>query len=263
MMIPMRRIGEETLRSVGAIVGTVALVAALVLASVGAYTSSTRQAPEYTGSYVPIPPVPPSPPARLSIPDDPNVLFIGDSFTEGYGAADKRTQGFVPRLAALRGWDDVRIDGIGLTGFLRPGYIEEAQNTYLQRLKRLHKSGDFAPNLIVFQGGLNDSRYGSLQLTVAVRDTLNTAKELWPGAQLLLIGPITFQTSLAPVNAAYKRGALIADVPFIDANTQPIIPQEENVRLTIEDRWHPNDAGHQLVANTLSDRINALLRETP
>lgn len=254
----MPRIVEETLRSVGVIVGSVVLVAALVFASIGAYSTLTRQAPQYAGSYTPVPPSNPPPPAAMSIPTDSQVLFIGDSFTEGYGADDKETRGFAPRLAALRGWNSTRIDGIGLTGFLRPGHVAEAQNTYGQRLERLHRSGDFVPNLIIIQGGLNDSRYGSLQLTIAVRDTLRAAKDLWPGVQLLLIGPITHQPSLSPINAAYKRGALIADVPYIDANSRPIISKEESENFTIEDRWHPNDAGHQIVADVLSTRIDEL-----
>lgn len=259
----MPKIGEDTLRSVGVIVGAVALVVALAFGGVGAYSTLTRPAPEYTGSYSPVPPPPPPAPATMSIPSDPRVLFIGDSFTEGYGADDKNTRGFAPRLAAIRGWNEVEIDGVGLTGFLRPGHVEEAQNTYRQRLERLHRSGEFVPNLIIFQGGLNDSRYGSLQLTIEVRDTLLAAKQWWPGVQLLVIGPITYRSSLAPISAAYKRGALIADVPFIDANSKPIIPETENVNLTIEDRWHPNDAGHQLVADTLSARIDELPKPTP
>lgn len=251
--------GRSAQNAVWKIVGAIATVVALLVVGIAGYTAMTREEPAYVGSYTPTPPPPlPGPPA-LVLPENPRVLFIGDSFTEGHGADDEKTRGFAPRLAAMRGWTDFQVNGVGLTGFLRPGHVEEAQNTYRQRLERLHRSGEFVPNLIVFQGGLNDSRYGSLDLTIEVRDTLLAAKEWWPGVQLLVIGPITYRSSLAPINAAYKRGALIAEVPFIDANSKPIIPETENVNLTVEDRWHPNDAGHQLVAETLSTRIDELV----
>lgn len=208
--------------------------------------------PNTAAAEVPEPPI-------LQIREGGRVLFIGDSFTEGHGADNKKTRGFAPRLAAMRGWRDIEIDGIGVTGFLRPGHVEDAHNTYRERLQRLYDSGDYSPNLIIFQGGLNDSTYNSNELQVAAQETMIMARDQWPGVQIVLIGPMSYRSSLAPVNRACSNAAYLAQVPYVDANTQPIITQADNTGLTIEDGWHPNDAGHQLVAETLSVRIDELM----
>lgn len=237
-----------------------ALVIALVVGGITWDRQRTDAAPDTGVGYAPKTDGPDIPePPTLQVPEDPHVLFIGDSFTEGHGADDKKTRGFAPRLAAIRGWTDIEIDGIGLTGFLRPGHVEEAQNTYRERLQRLHDSGDFSPNLIIFQGGLNDTSYSSNELQLATQNTMMMARDLWPGVQLVLIGPMSYRTSLSPVNRAYSNAAYVARVPFIDVNTKPIIAQSDNAELTIEDGWHPNDEGHQLVAEALSTRIDELM----
>lgn len=241
----------------------VAAIAALVVALVVGGLTWDRQrnnaAPDTGVGYTPNTDGPEVPePPTLQIPQDPRVLFIGDSFTEGHGADDKKTRGFAPRLAAMRGWTDVEIDGIGLTGFLRPGHVEDAHNTYGERLQRLHDSGDYNPNLIVFQGGLNDTSYNTNELQREAQEMMMTARDLWPGVQMILIGPMSYRTSLSSVNRAYSNAAYVARVPFIDVNTKPIITQGDNAGLTIEDGWHPNDQGHQLVAETLSTRIDEL-----
>ncbi|MDT2009527.1 SGNH/GDSL hydrolase family protein [Rhodococcus opacus] len=114
---------------------------------------------------------------------------------------------------------------MGLTGFLRPGVNEESHRTYGERIQRLHEDGKYQPNLIIFQGGLNDSRYESGELQQSVQDTLKMTKGFWPDAQIVLIGPITYRTSLGEVNGAYSQGAYVAGVPYVDANRFPIIPR--------------------------------------
>ncbi|MDV6304449.1 SGNH/GDSL hydrolase family protein [Rhodococcus cerastii] len=165
---------------------------------------------------------------------------------------------FRPRLAALAGWTDYKIDAVGLTGFMRPGANPVAQRTYLDRIKLLHDTSAYNPNVIIFQGGLNDNDYAGRQLQRAVQDTLAQAKVFWPDASLILIGPITFRDTLAPVTESYKNGAYVAKIPFIDLNRRPVIKEADNARLTIQDGWHPNSEGHALIAAEVRSRIDAV-----
>ena len=175
-----------------------------------------------------------------------------------HGADDKKTRGFAPRLAALEGWTDYRVDGIGLTGFLRPGAKEESQRTFGERLQRLYDSKSYTPNLIVFQGGLNDSKYDGGQIKSGTEKTLTLTKQLWPQAQVVVIGPITYRTSLNKVNTAYKAAAYDTDTPYVDLNTRPVITQDQKQQLLIADGWHPNDPGHEVVAEAIVERFKEL-----
>jgi lysophospholipase L1-like esterase len=197
-------------------------------------------------------------PPTLTIPADPKVLFIGDSFTEGHGSDDKKTRGFAPRLASIEGWTNYRVDGIGLTGFIRPGSEEDSHRTLGERLQRLYDSKEYTPNLIVFQAGLNDSPYDAGQIKSGTEATLTLTKQLWPDAQIVVIGPISYRTSLNKVNTAYKAAAYDTEVPYVDLNTRPVITQDQKDQLLIADGWHPNDAGHQLLAEALFERFNEL-----
>lgn len=243
------------------LLGGIGIVVVLMLGVGYAVTASTtRETPDYVSTYVPDPNAGADIPTKLTIPENSRVLFIGDSFTEGHGADDKKTRGFAPRLAALEGWTDYRVDGVGRTGFVRPGATEDAHRTYGERLQQLYESGSYSPNLIIFQGGLNDSTKAidTRTLQRAVQDTLAMAKGFWPDASMVVIGPMTYRTSLNPVNSAYSQGSYVARVPYIDFNRYPVISKEDNVKFTIDDGFHPNDIGHQMVADALKAKLDEM-----
>lgn len=256
----MPKIGEDSLTTVSKVVAAVVVAAAVLAFGVGSYVALTREAPAYTGSYTPPAPEPPKPPPTLALPANPKVLFVGDSLTDGNGASDKARLGWVPQLATRMGWTDYRVDAFGLTGFLRPGGNEKVDRTYGTRTAQFHdREPDFTPDLVVFQGGFNDSTYRTEALTVAVRDTIENTRKIWPNAQFLVIGPISSHAKMNRITWAYLRGAGIAGVPAIDMNRKPAFNSDKDGDLYLtEDGWHPNDAGYELVATTLQERIAGL-----
>ncbi|MDC3727400.1 SGNH/GDSL hydrolase family protein [Rhodococcus sp. Rp3] len=142
--------------------------------------------------------------------------------TEGSGASDKSRLEWVPQLAPRMGWTNYRVDALGLTGFLRPGGNGSVDRTYGNRVRQFHeRSPGFEPDLVVFQGGFKDSIDGSSELAVAVRDTIENARRIWPSSQFIVIGPITSCPALDRIAQAYQRGALLANTPAIDMNRKP------------------------------------------
>ncbi|WP_222654628.1 SGNH/GDSL hydrolase family protein [Rhodococcus sp. BP-110] len=251
-------ISERT--KVIAVCGVVALLVAAIAGGLAYDSHRNAQAEAQVANVAPAtidPATLPGNTARpsLTLPPNPRVLFVGDSFTEGHGADDKKTRGFAPRLAGIEGWTNYRVDGIGLTGFLRPGVNEESHRTYAERIQRAYEAGEPAPDLVIFQGGLNDSRYDSGPLFNAVRDTITQTRGYWPNTQIVLVGPMSYRSSLNKVNSAYSSAAAETFAVYIDVNRNPIISKERSKELSIADGWHPNDAGHQMIAEALATRI--------
>ncbi|PYE20190.1 lysophospholipase L1-like esterase [Williamsia limnetica] len=193
----------------------------------------------------------------LQIPDDPKVLFLGDSITDGSAATKKSALGFAPRLAALQGWDDYRVNGVGKSGFLSPGISEAAHRNYRDRLQEVYFTKSYSPNVIIFQAGANDADFAVSDVQAKVVETVEVARKYWPGVQIALVGPIGGAGLLSDVNRAYSRGAYEAKIPYVDALDNPIIELDERAELISDDGWHPNDAGHARIAEQLHKRLAA------
>ncbi|MBY6686568.1 SGNH/GDSL hydrolase family protein [Rhodococcus sp. BP-149] len=170
--------------------------------------------------------------------------------TDGTATTDKTTLGFAPRLAALEGWNDYRVDGVALFGFLSPGISEEAHRNFRDWLQQMYFTMSYAPNAIIFQAGANDKPYPPEALQAIVIETVKVAHKYFPDAGLILLGPITSSPDLTAVNDTYARSAYEADIPYVDAKGKPITASSERARLISADGWHPNDEGHQVIAET-------------
>ncbi|WP_128644579.1 hypothetical protein [Rhodococcus sp. BS-15] len=136
-----------------------ALLAVTVLLIAGglAYDSQRTEAARtaVATTYV-MPPDPTGP--QFTLPEDPRLLILGDSYT--YGAnARPREQGYAFIVARELGWPS-EVDGIGGTGFTWAGGPDGAnRNDYISRInRRAADPNAFAPNVLLIQGGQSDHR---------------------------------------------------------------------------------------------------------
>lgn len=257
MRMVTRRAGSGRAKRLRITVAAATAIAVSIVVAVGLWHSTNRTPDSYESSYVRPTPTEAKEPT-FALPQDPRVLFLGDSLTDGTAASDKKDLGFAPRLARIEGWSDFVVDGVGLSGFLAPGVSEEAHRNYRDRLQQIFFTNTYSPNVIIFQAGANDRKYSSADIHKKVVETIAVARRYWPDVQLLLVGPITSSTELSAANAAYRSAAYESEIFYIDAMRTPIISANERKEMISDDGWHANDAGHQKIADELHQRISEI-----
>ncbi|MGI3779370.1 MAG: SGNH/GDSL hydrolase family protein [Janthinobacterium lividum] len=183
----------------------------------------------------------PEPPVLLDLPAQPRVLLVGDSYTEGWGA-DPTTRGFAYRIAEPLGWRLTR-DGIGSTGYTNVGLKQ--QGTFAERLWR-HPADAY--DLVVLQGGSNDERRSEAEITEAVDLTIRTVHRRYPGAQLLVMGPIepygTVTARRAKVTRVLTASTAKSSLLLIDPTAEHWFVTGDSVTLVNPAKGHPNNAGY-------------------
>jgi lysophospholipase L1-like esterase len=188
-------------------------------------------------------------PEASAAPEVPSVSFVGDSWTEGIGAEGLR--GFAVRTAEQLDWDS-RVLGVGGSGYSVAG----RGSTFGQRIDPA-LAGD--PDVVVVQGSLNEQRSTVEALRPAATETLaRLHAEADPDTQIVVLGasytPGTPPEVIDWINDAVSDAAAEASVLYVDVAaenwTDPVDPA------VWADPNHPNDLGHQLIA----DRLAPLLR---
>lgn len=180
------------------------------------------------------------------VPAGAQVLFLGDSYTEGYGTTNMAKDNFARTLARTRGWDAV-VDGIGGTGFINGG--PAGARDYRSRIENLSVERALNPALVVIEGGLNDWESTTKALWEAVEGTVKLARLKWPEAQIVVIGPTAGSPenqSLTEGVGAVRNGANLAGVPFIDVSK--LVTPVNDKALAFEDGYHLNTQGHAAMA---------------
>jgi lysophospholipase L1-like esterase len=184
--------------------------------------------------------------------EEPVVTFIGDSWTEGIGATALR--GYADLAAEQLGWDHYVL-GVGGSGYEQPG----RGSTFDERIDRAVATD---PDVIVVQGSINDRRASPDDLEQA---TLRTLGHLRSGAEA--------DTAVLVLGASYTPGL---ERTVIDGLNDTIAAAAERVGLRFIDpaaaNWndpgvpgiwaddaHPNDVGHQVLADRLAPVLVSLL----
>lgn len=266
----LKRFRSPRLTSTKVQVGLLATLAVVTLGVlVGGYVHAQdagRAAVAAAKDYKPEAPVLPGRPTLPAFPPGSKVLFIGDSWTEGVGASDKANGNWAALTADHFGWER-HIDGIGGTGFTRGGGAEGGalgtdNNQYINRLDRWIADPGIVPDLVFFEGGLNDDRAKPEALGKAVREVVAKAKEAWPSATVIVMGPAAPQ----PLGAMLARMADPIANAAIDAGAFSINPVQRKWFTTDNsqqfllpaDGAHVNDAGHRYTSERLASAIQEL-----
>jgi len=220
----------------------------------------TTPAPTSTPAPTPTPSATPTatptvPPVRLNLPLQPDVLLVGDSYTEGVGA-EPISNGYAFKVAEPLGWTLTR-DGRGGSGYVNP--TTYGAGIFAERLPR-HPTDAY--DLVVLQGSSNDVRYGNAELDANLDATLQIVRDRYPRAQVLMVGPTNPYGNPSPdllrVNGEVKAAAAAWGVPFID-------PLAESWFVPGDGRWaanpangHPSNAGYQRIADRFVAGVRAL-----
>jgi lysophospholipase L1-like esterase len=182
-----------------------------------------------------------------------SVTFIGDSWTEGIGATGLRS--YAVLTGAQLGWK-YKVLGVGGSGY----DVKGKASTFGQRVNRAVSTH---ADVIVVQGSINERRSTAKALASAALSTL-TRLHAAAGAH----------TRILVIGASYTRGVPTATVNWINATigraaakvgvafVNPAAQQWTNPadRRIWADPNHPNDAGHQLVANHVTSLLRGMIR---
>ncbi len=206
-----------------------------------------------------------------------SVAFLGDSITEGYGTSDpdRRFSALIWKSADL---GVVLNYGIGGTRFSRQVPPETDNEWHIPFVDRV-ETMDAEADLIFVLGGVNDFLHGNAPLGTftdatpytfygACHTLMRSLIEKYPDKPIVFATPLhciqeyePLQAGKAPLSAyvaAIKETAAYYALPVLDLNAmsgiQPMVPILRE--MYIPDGLHPNDAGHE----RLAERIEAYLR---
>lgn len=204
----------------------------------------------------PAPTVAPTPSASPVAPGPgARVLIFGDSYTEGWGATPK-TQGYAYRVGKALQWDVV-VDGVGGSGYLATGTRNEGRY-----LTRLHKAPAGPFDLVVLQGGSNDEALPASKLRPAVAATVAELYQRYPGARVVMMGPVAIHGGRPPlrdaVNGLLRDYASSREVPFLDPMGEQWFARGEGPVMVNPANGHPNNVGYARIA----ERFVAEMRQT-
>lgn len=190
-------------------------------------------------------------PAALTLPDDPEVLVFGDSWTYG-SAATVPDEGYAYRLADLIPGDTV-VRGVRGSGYQKPGLDGP---DFLTRVAALEDW--IHPDLIVLQGSINDRREDPAGYPAAVNAVWDAMSAKYPDVPIVVLGPAPHELPVGATTARIDR-----DLAHLAAArgwwyVSPV--QEEWITeanyLDLIDvgigRKHPSDAGHAYLAEKVS-----------
>jgi len=185
-----------------------------------------------------------------------DVLIVGDSYTTGRGSYDG-THGWAQDLVTARGWNG-DIDGLPGTGYVAEGRWATSRTTYESRI-RAH--ADLHPALVIVQGSQNDWSTDAATLTTAVERTLRTARDQWPEAVVVAVGPSAPEPradSTAGISAAVAAGAGAAGVPYVDPLAGQWFTRMNSASYAAGDGEHLNDDGYLYLAGRIEDALQEL-----
>jgi lysophospholipase L1-like esterase len=189
-------------------------------------------------------PTPTLPPATHLVAGQPLVAFLGDSWTAGVGATDRR--GYVVRTAERLGWGYANF-GVGGSGYSVPG---PHHSLFAERIPQLVA---LQPDVVVVQGSLNERHSTPGRLGPAAQTTL---------APVLVVGacynPGTADSIIDWINREVSRAATEAGLPFVNpAAAGWLDPHDPGLW---SDTIHPDDRGHQLFADALAPLLQDVAR---
>lgn len=217
-----------------------------------------------------------------SKPIAPKLIVLGDSFTEGTGA-NGWFNGYATIIGTLLGFD-TWTSGSGGTGYINP-------NSGLNRVKyqdRIQRDViGYKPDLVIIQGGQNDTTYTKASIQTAADLLYKTLKAGLPGVPIIAISNISvgaLTSAITDTRDAIKAAALANGVALIDSldgvtydfngnilspalgnwysgngNIGGVQPTGNRSIYTWTDNGHPSNAGHRYVGERVAGEVYKLL----
>ena len=231
-----------------------AAVAAALAISVVVSTGLLRDESESAGG--------PVTPIRQADADAPHALWIGDSYTVGYGTKGPAF-GYACLVSDLRGWT-CELDAQSGTGFVNAGAPANDYSPLDDRLARTNSA--FGPDLVVIDAGRNDREVPTPVFRRAVTGYFADVHEAFPDARFAVVLPFLLgetDAELGAVNGVLRNAARAIDATVVDTTT-PEWTRMINGLPTV-DAIHPTAASHAVIARRLVGdfrRLHVLTRTT-
>ncbi|OBF81623.1 hypothetical protein A5791_05200 [Mycobacterium sp. 852002-51163_SCH5372311] len=189
-----------------------------------------------------------------------HVAVVGDSYTTGTDEGGQGRKSWTACAWRMLGQRGVRIAADvaaeGRAGYGVPG---DQGSVFEDLTARAVKPSDA---LVVFFGSRNDQGVDPRVLGERARSTFDLARRFAPSARFLVIGP-PWPTADVPVAVLQIRDVLFSAARDAGAAwTDPIFERwfVDMPGLIGPDGVHPNDAGHQYLADKIAPLIDAQLR---
>lgn len=181
----------------------------------------------------------------------PIVVFLGDSYTAGVGASDKAL-GWASLVGEAEGWRvrNLARGGTGyaarVTGEAAPAACGRDECPAFGEMAR--EGASLVPDIVIVSGGRND--IGQTPVDADVADFFDTLSAAYPGSRIYVTdvlwhdqAPDAVQELSRVVEADAQRvGAVWLDIG------QPLAGDSG---LFAPDGVHPNDAGHEAIAQAV------------
>jgi lysophospholipase L1-like esterase len=185
----------------------------------------------------------------------PTALFIGDDFAAGYEGVYVYAYPYI----VCDVFDlNCNVDAQSGTGFLNNGQRYSPKNSQLvDRLPRDHLIYD--ANLVIIDAGRNDVEVGLEGYGQAMEQYLREVKQFWPAAKIVVMAPSYMSADPYPEYADMISIMGQITESFGGVLIDPVAEGwYDGVDLSIyqaPDRKHPNQAGHQLIAQKLAESL--------
>jgi acyl-CoA thioesterase I len=189
--------------------------------------------------------------ARCVLPAGAEVLFVGTSLTAGYGL--DQSQAF-PALLERRGQEErlpFRATNAGISGESSAGALDRIDWILDQ---------DF--DVLVLETGANDMlrRQNPERMRQNIQAILDAVREERPDATIVLVG-VGMPKVVSPFTGAYEKAyrqlARDNNLPLVQGLLTGVLPHRS---MTLNDRIHPNEAGHVRMAENVWGVLSDVLR---
>ncbi|WP_314508268.1 SGNH/GDSL hydrolase family protein [uncultured Microbacterium sp.] len=200
-------------------------------------------------------------PTALALPDAPQVLIFGDSWTYGSAAA-LPTLGYAYVIGQRLGWQTT-VDGVRGSGYLKPGLDG---GSYGDRITALDPA--LEPDLIIIEGSINDRRLPATGYRDAVTAAWDALAALYPSASIVVLGPapqvLPVEEATARIDADLSALAAARGWWYISPIGEGWITPENYAGVidTAIGRYHPSTAGHAYLASRLAEALAPLSQTT-
>lgn len=185
--------------------------------------------------------------AKATLPPatpDPKVAFLGDSYSAGGGASSGMA--WTVQMAKAKGWV-YDVYAYGGTGYVTDSalglnYMDSAPAVFAME-----------PNTVIVSGGRNDLEADPAAVGEAARSLFSTLSAR--GVRVIVTSPVwdarPAPAALMEIAAAVKDAADSEGATYLDIG-QPFAGKPE---LITADQVHPNDAGHEVLADAVGNAL--------
>ncbi len=194
-------------------------------------------------------------PARITLPGaGEKVMILGDSWTAGYAADPKK--GYATLVSQMFQWQPV-IEGHSGSGYTRDG----GDGTIPAVVGGFTADPDL--QLLILDVGRNDTYVQHPQERTLAASTVDAAREKFPNAQIVLVGPaplVSSPSGFFDVDRTLQSVAAEKQVGYISAYQGKWFSGADDVEQYVDRTKddHPNNEGHAHYADKLAEALRDL-----